>query len=195
MDSSSSTGPSPLYSSRSSIETVAVSFAQSLVLYGAITAGSPFVTKPRKVISCAQQVIAIDNSEKMVEFGASLAREHGFGNLEYRLGDIEAPPIDDASVDLALFSQALHHAPSPHKAVKSAHRILRPGGRIMILDLASHSYEQARELYAHVWLGFSEAGLYQMLTEAGFSQVEVSIVAREKQAPHFQTLLATGTKS
>lgn len=142
----------------------------------------------------AKKVIAIDNSEKMVEFGGSLAREHGFNNLEYRLGDIEEPPIEDGSVDLALFSQALHHASSPQKAVNAAFRMLRKDGLIVILDLASHSYEQARDLYAHVWLGFSEVELHQMLQKAGFTKIEVSVVASEKQAPHFQTLLARATK-
>ena len=142
----------------------------------------------------AQKVIAVDSSEKMVEFGTNLAREHGFKNLEYRLGDIETPPIEDASVDLALFSQALHHAASPPTAVESAHRILRPGGKIVILDLVSHSYEQARELYAHVWLGFSEVELHEMLRQAGFRQIDVRVVAREKQAPNFQTVLATAVK-
>jgi ArsR family transcriptional regulator len=142
----------------------------------------------------AKKVIAIDNSEKMVEFGASLAREHGFKNLEYRLGDIEEPPLADESVDLALFSQALHHASSPQKAVQAAARILREGGRVVILDLVSHSYEQARELYAHVWLGFSEVEIHALLKAAGFSRIEVSVVASEKQSPNFQTLLATACK-
>jgi ubiquinone/menaquinone biosynthesis C-methylase UbiE len=142
----------------------------------------------------AKKVIAIDNSEKMVEFGANLAREHGFENLEYRLGDIEAPPIGEESVDLALFSQALHHASSPQRAVTAAFRILRHGGRIVVLDLASHSHEQARELYADVWLGFSEIELHRILSKAGFSQIEISIVSRETEAPYFQTLLATATK-
>jgi len=142
----------------------------------------------------ARKVIAIDHSEKMVEFASELAREHGYRNLEYRLGDIEAPPIDDGTVDLALFSQALHHAASPQRAVDSAFRILKPGGRVVILDLASHSYDQARELYAHVWLGFSESDLHRMLGKAGFGEISVSVVAREKSAPHFQTVLATGRK-
>lgn len=142
----------------------------------------------------AQKVIAVDNSEKMVEFGENLAREHGFKNLEYRLGEIEDPPIEEESVDLALFSQALHHASSPQKAVKAAHRILRDGGMIVILDLARHSHEEARELYADVWLGFSEVELQQILKRADFSRIEVSIVSRETQAPNFQTLLATATK-
>jgi ArsR family transcriptional regulator len=82
----------------------------------------------------------------------------------------------------------------PAKAVAAALRILRPGGRVVILDLASHSYEQARELYAHEWLGFSEVELDQMLVAAGFEHVEISTVSREKQAPHFQTILAVANK-
>jgi len=139
----------------------------------------------------ARQVIAVDSSEKMVAFGSSLARKHGVKNLEYRLGDIEDPPIAARSVDLAIFSQALHHAASPQKAVAAAHRILRASGRIVILDLASHSHEQARELYAHVWLGFPEIDLHRMLKKAGFTKIETSTVSRESTAPHFQTLLAT----
>ena len=131
----------------------------------------------------------------MVEYGARVALENGFTNLEYRLGDIEEPPIEAESVDLVLFSQALHHAARPQRAVEEAFRILKPGGRILILDLASHTYEQAKELYAHVWLGFSGVELHAMLEKAGFTDLEESIVAREQQAPNFQTILATGTRS
>jgi ArsR family transcriptional regulator len=142
----------------------------------------------------AKQVIAIDNSPKMVEYGARIGAENGYANLEYRLGDLEEPPIESATVDVVLFSQALHHAARPQRAVESALRILKPGGRILILDLASHTYEQAKELYAHVWLGFSGVELHAMLEKAGFIDLEVSIVAREQQAPNFQTILATGLK-
>ena len=143
----------------------------------------------------AKQVIAVDNSEKMVEFGSALAREHGFSNLEFRLGDIEKPPVPAGSVDLALLSQALHHAINPARAVVAAHRILRKGGRIAILDLLAHQFEQARELYADLWLGFSEVRLHQMLGEAGFEQIEVSVVSTETQSPHLQTVFATAVKA
>src|SRR5690349_17934237 len=86
----------------------------------------------------ARKVIAVDNSPKMVEFGAELAKKHGFKNLEYRLGDIEDPPIEKNSIDLAIFSQALHHAIHPERAISAAHRILKKGGRIVLLDLLSH---------------------------------------------------------
>lgn len=142
----------------------------------------------------SKKVIAIDNLPKMVAFGKKMAKKNGFKNLEYRLGDIEAPPIDKASVDIALLSQALHHAVSPQRAVDAAFKILKPGGKIVILDLASHTYEQAKELYAHVWLGFSSIELHALLTRAGFKNLEVQVVSREQKAPHFQTILATGEK-
>jgi ubiquinone/menaquinone biosynthesis C-methylase UbiE len=142
----------------------------------------------------ARKVIAIDNSPRMVEFGGKLAREHGFKNLEYRLGDLEDPPLEPASVDLALFSQALHHAIQPERAIDSAYRILRKGGRIIILDLLSHHFEKARELYADHWLGFSEVELHDLLERAGFKRIEIRVVARQKERPHFQTVFATGTK-
>jgi ubiquinone/menaquinone biosynthesis C-methylase UbiE/DNA-binding transcriptional ArsR family regulator len=142
----------------------------------------------------ARKVIAIDNSPKMVEFGSRLAKEHGFNNLEYRLGDIEDPPIKDNSVDLAILSQALHHAIHPKKAIAAAHRILKRGGRLVILDLLNHNFERARELYADHWLGFSEVQLHQLLEQRGFNNIEVTVVSREKDRPHFQTVLATGVK-
>jgi ubiquinone/menaquinone biosynthesis C-methylase UbiE/DNA-binding transcriptional ArsR family regulator len=143
----------------------------------------------------AKRVIAVDNSDKMVEFGSNLAREHGFTNLEYRLGDLEAPPISAGTVDLALLSQALHHAEHPAQAVAAAQRILKRGGRLVILDLLQHQFEDARELYADRWLGFSEADLHSWLEESGFQDIEVTIVAREAQPPHLQTVLATGVKT
>jgi len=139
-------------------------------------------------------VIAVDNSEKMVEFGSSLAKKHGFTNLEYRLGDIEDPPIDTGTIDLAILSQALHHAIHPERAIAAAHRILRKGGRLVILDLLSHQFERARELYADHWLGFSEVQLHSWLEEAGFNKIEVTVVSREKESPHFQTVFATGIR-
>ena len=142
----------------------------------------------------ARKVIAIDNSPKMVEFGSQLAKKHGFKNLEYRLGDIEDPPIPNNSVDLAILSQALHHAIHPQRAIAAAHRLLKRGGRLVILDLLSHRFERARELYADHWLGFSEVQLHQFLEKNSFREIEVSVVAREKQSPHFQTVFATGVK-
>ncbi|HEX6895109.1 MAG TPA: metalloregulator ArsR/SmtB family transcription factor [Bryobacteraceae bacterium] len=142
----------------------------------------------------AKKVIAIDNSEKMVEYGAELARKHGVQNLEYRKGDLEDVPLRDSSVDLTFFSQSLHHAPHPERAVAEAWRILKPGGRIVVLDLVRHNYEEARELYADLWLGFTEVEALRFLRLAGFKNIETSVVHREEGSPHFETLLAIGDK-
>jgi ubiquinone/menaquinone biosynthesis C-methylase UbiE/predicted DNA-binding transcriptional regulator len=142
----------------------------------------------------ARKVIAVDISERMVEVGSQLAKDQGITNLEYRIGDLEEPPIADNSIDLAIFSQALHHANSPQKAIAAAHRILRDGGRLVVLDLLAHGFEQARELYADLWLGFSEVELVRLLDQAGFRESDVQVVSREPNSPHFQTVLATGLR-
>ncbi len=142
----------------------------------------------------ARTVYCIDNSPRMVEVGTEQAAKFGFNNLVYKLGDIEKVPLKDNSVDLALLSQALHHARHPQKAVQEAYRILKPGGKIVVIDLKQHNFEKARELYADLWLGFTENSVYQFLKKAGFRQVEVNIVAREEKEPNFETLLAGGVK-
>jgi len=142
----------------------------------------------------AARVWCIDNSPRMVEVGTDLAAKNGLANLAYKLGDIEDVPLDDQSVDLSILSQALHHAQHPEKALREAYRILRPGGQLLLLDLKAHTFEKARELYADVWLGFSENDLHRMMRDIGFDQVEVTTVSREEQEPCFETLLATGIR-
>ena len=142
----------------------------------------------------AERVIAVDHSEKMLEYVVDIAKRNGVKNLEYRLGDLEELPLKDAEVDLVLFHQSLHHALHPGKAVDEAWRIVKPGGRIIGMDLVKQRFEEAREMYADVWLGFSEVELVDMLQDAGFRSVEVSVVHREEEAPHFETMLAIGER-
>jgi ArsR family transcriptional regulator len=143
----------------------------------------------------AKKVIAVDTSAKMIEVAREQALRHGVENVEYRLGDMEEIPIDDRSVDLVFFSQSLHHALHPDRAVEEAARILVPGGRIVILDLVKHRFEEARELYADEWLGFTETELETMLEKAGLTEIQTSIVHKEPETPQFQTLLAVATKA
>jgi ArsR family transcriptional regulator len=142
----------------------------------------------------AKKVIAVDHSPRMVEVGRDLAKRSGLKNLEYRLGDMENPPIRPGSVDVAILSQALHHAVHPPRVLEAAWKILRPGGTLLILDLVEHTFEAAREMYADVWLGFSPAELARLMREAKFEGVSVEVVAKEKEGPGFQTLLAVGNR-
>ena len=142
-----------------------------------------------------KKVIAVDNSEKIVAFGAAKAKKNHLKNLEFRQGDLQNPPIEANSVDLVILSQALHHAADPAAALVSAAKLLRPGGQILLLDLLKHNFEKARELYGDRWLGFAESDLHRWLEAAGFKKIEISIVAAEEQPPHFQTILASGEKT
>jgi ubiquinone/menaquinone biosynthesis C-methylase UbiE/DNA-binding transcriptional ArsR family regulator len=141
-----------------------------------------------------KKVIAVDNSEKIVAYGAARAKKNGLKNLEFRLGDLQDPPIEPASVDLVILSQALHHAESPPAAIHAAHRLLRLHGRILILDLLQHGFEKARESYGDRWLGFPESDLHRWLEDGGFGKIEIGVVAREEEPPHFQTILAAAEK-
>ena len=143
----------------------------------------------------AKRVIAVDSSARMIEVGREQAQRHSIKNVDYRQGDMEDVPIADGEVELVFFSQSLHHALHPERAIGEAFRILAPGGKIVVLDLARHRFEEARELYADEWLGFSEADLEAMLEKAGFSNIETSIVDRNVEAPQFQTLLGVANKS
>ena len=142
----------------------------------------------------ATRVIAVDSSARMVSVAKAQAKKQGVKNLDYRLGDMEELPIDANAVDLVFFSQSLHHAMHPERAITEAHRILKLGGRIAILDLVKHRFEEARELYADEWLGFSESELETTLSNIGFKNVQTSVVHKEAEAPYFQTLLAVGDK-
>ena len=142
----------------------------------------------------AVRVMAVDSSARMIEVGREQAARYGIKNVEFRQGDMEDVPIGAGEVDLVFFSQSLHHALHPERALGEAARILAPGGRIVVLDLVKHRFEEAREMYADEWLGFSEAELESMLENAGFSNVETAVVDKDADAPQFQTLLAVGHK-
>lgn len=142
----------------------------------------------------AHRVIAVDSSVKMVEYGRGLAERSGIVNLEYRHGDMEELPIPACDVDMALMHQVLHHALHPGRALAEARRVLRPGGRLVLLDLLKHDLDAARDLYGDVWLGFSQVELIALLRDAGFHNIDISVVDRADEPPHFETLMAIAEK-
>ena len=122
-----------------------------------------------------------------------LARRRGVRNVTWRQGEIERIPLRDASVDLAILSQALHHAGDPAAAVNEAARIVAPGGRVLVLDLREHEQEWVAEQLGDRWRGFSDAALTRLLKQAGLSGVNVSVGARRAGDP-FTVLVASGVK-
>jgi ArsR family transcriptional regulator len=142
----------------------------------------------------AKRVIAVDLSPKMVAFAKAELKKKKISNLEYRVGDLLNPPIEAASVDLAILSQALHHVTNPAEAIQAAGRLLKPGGRLIVLDLNRHQFDQARQLYGDHWLGFDETDVRTWLREAGFEEINVQLLTGDDATPTLQPLLATATK-
>jgi SAM-dependent methyltransferase len=141
----------------------------------------------------AKRVIAVDRSEVVLGRARDLGRRRRVTNVEWKRGDLERLPIRDASVDVALLSQALHHAASPARAVAEAGRITVPLGRVLVLDLREHQEDWVRSKLGDRRLGFSDVDLRRMLTEAGLIDVRVGVGARKLGDP-FTVLIASGTK-
>jgi SAM-dependent methyltransferase len=140
----------------------------------------------------ARRVIAIDRSREVLASARALAARREVRNITWKCGEIEALPLDDAQVDLALLSQALHHAADPLTALREARRVLVPGGRVLLLDLRRHDETWVRERLGDRWLGFEPDELKRLLEDAGFSDPQVRVGARLPGDP-FTVLIACGT--
>ena len=141
----------------------------------------------------AARVIAVDRSEIVLKRARGLAGRRRVTNVIWKKGELEKLPIRDESVEVAMLSQALHHAKNPARAVEEAARITAPGGRVLVLDLRTHGEEWVRQKLGDRVLGFSDDDLKKMLTLAGLRDVRVGVGARKAGDP-FTVLVAIGTK-
>jgi len=140
----------------------------------------------------ASRVIAVDRSEVVLHRARALARRRRVANVIWKKGELEKLPIKDASIDVAMLSQALHHAQHPARAVAEAARVTAPGGRVLVLDLRSHREEWVRTKLGDRRLGFDDDELKRLLTDAGLAEVKVGVGARKSGDP-FTVLIASGT--
>ena len=141
----------------------------------------------------ARSVVAVDRSPEVLARGRELAGRRRATRIDWRRGDLEQVPLDDQSVDVALLSQALHHAEDPAAALAEAFRILRPSGRLLVLDLRRHDEAWVRTTLGDRWLGFDDADLERLIAQAGFEDAVVRVGARGAADP-FVTLIAAGTR-
>jgi ArsR family transcriptional regulator len=141
----------------------------------------------------AAHVTAVDKSPDVLKRARALAARRRVSNVTWKRGELEKLPLPDASVDVALFSQALHHAADPSRALAEAVRILAAGGRVLVLDLREHDQAWVRERLGDRWLGFSREQLAALLEGAGLADVRVTVGARRSGDP-FTVLIASGVK-
>ena len=127
-----------------------------------------------------KHVIGVDASEEML--AAARARLSGVGNVDLRRGSLESLPIETASVDAVTMMLVLHHLASPGAAIAEAARILRPGGRLLVVDMAPHEHEEYRQQMGHVWLGFSEEQTKRLLTQSGLAAPRVLALPPDEDA-------------
>jgi ubiquinone/menaquinone biosynthesis C-methylase UbiE/DNA-binding transcriptional ArsR family regulator len=137
------------------------------------------------------RVIGVDASDEML---SAAAERVDAPNIDWRRGSLESLPIEDASLDAATLVLVLHHLPSPGLALAEAHRVLKPGGRLLIVDMTAHEREDYRQQMGHVWLGFSEEQTGRLLEQAGFSGVNVHAIPAVTEAKGPGLFAATATK-
>jgi len=142
----------------------------------------------------ARRVIAVDHSADVLERAKELASRRKLRNITWKRGGLERLPLKAASADVALLSQALHHAEHPERALAEAYRILRPAGRVLVLDMREHAEAWVKSKLGDRWLGFGDTRLKELMTGAGFTDVTVRVGARRSGDP-FTVLVAVGTKT
>jgi ubiquinone/menaquinone biosynthesis C-methylase UbiE len=141
---------------------------------------------------CVRRVIAVDGSTDMLD--AARARLGDTRNVELRQGELENLPMDAGELDAAMLSLVLHYSPAPARALAEAGRVLRPDGRVLVVDMLPHDRQEYQQQMGHVWLGFSERQIGRILGGAGFSDVRVRVIPAEPEAKGPTLFAAVGTK-
>jgi ArsR family transcriptional regulator len=137
------------------------------------------------------RVIAVDASAAMLQ--AAKKRLRDASNVELRRGDLEALPIDDARLDAATMMLVLHHVAEPGRALAEVARVLKPGGRLLLVDMLPHDREFYRQQMGHVWLGFSDDQLRDWFADGGFADVRIVPLAPDAKGKGPGLFVATAT--
>ena len=139
------------------------------------------------------RVIAVDASAAMLQ--AAKKRLQGFDNIDLRRGELEALPIDEARLDAATLMLVLHHVPEPERALAEVARVLKPGGRAVVVDMLPHDRDSYRQQMGHVWLGFSDEHVRQLFQESGFDAIRIVALPPDARAKGPGLFVATGKRT
>jgi ubiquinone/menaquinone biosynthesis C-methylase UbiE len=158
-----------------------------------LDAGAGDGTMAQLLAPRARSVTCVDRNEKMVE--AARARLIKAKNVTVSLGDVHELPFADGSFDHVMLFNILTQAATPQRVVSEASRVLRPGGNVAVVTLASHDHADVSANYRDVHSGFSTPQLRRMLQKAGLVVDACDITCREKRAPHFEIITAFAHKT
>ena len=139
------------------------------------------------------RVIAVDGSIEMLS--AARKRLRDLPNVELRRGELEALPIEDSTLDVATAVLVLHHLADPSLVMREAARVLKPGGRLLIVDMLPHDREEYKQQMGHVWLGFPEEQVRGWLAQAGFNEVRIRPLSPVRTAKGPALFVARGTRT
>ena len=126
----------------------------------------------------ADRIVGIDQSAAMLKHAKARAKRLGLSQVEFHKADVCALPLPSATFDVAFAVLVLHHAPKPSLAVQEMARVVKPGGRVVVLDLRAHGHEWLREEQADLWLGFSDEEVETMLAQAPLGAGRWRVVSR-----------------
>lgn len=141
----------------------------------------------------AERVIAVDSSKEMLT--AARAQLGPQKNIQFRHGSLEKLPIADGELDVALMMLVLHHLPEPKHVLMEAARTLKPGGRLLLLDMLPHEHEEYRQTMGHVWLGFDEKQMTRWLHGARFRMIRWYVLPPETKSKGPSLFVATARRS
>jgi ArsR family transcriptional regulator len=143
----------------------------------------------------AKRIVGVDASERMIEAGRDRLKRAHLSHVSLVLGDMHAPPLAGESFDFVLLQQSLQYAQKPQVVLEQAARLLRRGGRVLVVTLAAHKHEEVRATYGHVHLGFAKPQLQRWLRAAGLEVIHIGSAGRERRPPQFEALAALARKS
>jgi ArsR family transcriptional regulator len=139
------------------------------------------------------RIIAVDASKEMLE--AARQNLAGRKHVQLRQGSLEKLPVENGELDVGLMMLVLHHSPEPRRVLAEAARALKPGGRLLVLDMLPHDHEEYRQTMGHVWLGFSEKQMTQWLNAAGFKDIRWQALPPEPKAKGPSLFVAVARRS
>jgi ArsR family transcriptional regulator len=140
-----------------------------------------------------RRVISVDGSDDMLD--AARQRLSGETNVDIRQGELESLPIEAGELDVAMLSLVLHYSPEPPRALAEVGRVVRTGGRVLVVDMLPHDREEYQQQMGHVWLGFSESQITRLLAGAGFENVRVRMLPVDPDAKGPALFAAIGVKN